>query len=295
MLRVVSRNQLFCYENTPSRWPTGEQARGGRGDVANALGAGGEVAELAVMRVPTGVERGVARAHEFELAVPPTIECARVTDGNSAMPSTQSYEQESIMAVTPHVAASATSGASRHNERQTGWFELRDTPCRMSRLRGPAEESSRSAAEPLWHPQLTRTSRRARARFHSSEGRPAESIPTRLRNSSCFFRTASAGSLAPRQLERQRRPASCRSTSDWASRRRRGRSQAGRGVRRGRQVLPCRPAPSTLAAYRWSSRIGLVRRGIPTASPGPRQDKGVSEMTEHSGGDRIEATRRRSR
>jgi anti-sigma regulatory factor (Ser/Thr protein kinase) len=98
--------------------------------VAAALGAGDEVAELAVLLVSELASNAVLHARTpFEVAVHVGESQLRVevTDNNPTMPSLRTYVRESITGRGLHmVAASADRwGFDAQHDGKVVWFELR--------------------------------------------------------------------------------------------------------------------------------------------------------------------------
>jgi anti-sigma regulatory factor (Ser/Thr protein kinase) len=110
--------------------PEPSSAGAARRFVAAALGAGGEVAELAVLLVSELASNAVLHAQtSFEIVVQLDEAWVRVEvcDESPAMPSLRTYLRESVTGRGLHmVAASADHwGYEAHGDGKVVWFELR--------------------------------------------------------------------------------------------------------------------------------------------------------------------------
>jgi anti-sigma regulatory factor (Ser/Thr protein kinase) len=110
--------------------PEPSSAGAARRFVAAALGAGDEVAELAMLLVSELASNAVLHAQtSFEIVVHVDEERLRVevSDANPSMPSLRSYVRESITGRGLHmVAASADHwGFEAHPDGKVVWFEIR--------------------------------------------------------------------------------------------------------------------------------------------------------------------------
>jgi anti-sigma regulatory factor (Ser/Thr protein kinase) len=110
--------------------PEPNSAGAARRFVAAVLGAGGEVAELAVLLVSELVTNAVIHAQtSFEVAVHVDDDCLRVevSDQNPNMPSLRSYLRESTNGRGLHMVATSADhwGFDARPAGKVVWFELR--------------------------------------------------------------------------------------------------------------------------------------------------------------------------